>query len=435
MPILPMTPIRDPIHGTIEVDAAEVQVIDHPFFQRLRHVKQLGFGDQAFPGATHTRYAHSLGALHVASRVFDALFRESDVAPADARRFRRALRLAVLLHDLGHPPLSHSSEQMLPRRAALGLERWLPAAEMSGRATHEDYTLKLVADSDLARLLDRVTEGDGFSSAAIAHLITGRPLDAGGAFRAGGLDYGPLLRQVVSSELDADRMDYLLRDSFFTGAAYGRYDLEWLVQNLTTRALGDAVYLALSSRAIFAFEDFLLSRYHMFVSVYYHYKSICYDQMLGHYFRESAGEYEIPADPEAFLEHDDYYLWNVLRGSKSEWAQRIVRRKPYRLLLEVNPMDVAVDRAALRATLAERSIPAFEAESEGELSKYFGANLAANPIFVVPTVGPHRRIDEYTPLFKRYAEKSRLYRVYCHPDRFEEAKALVSATVAPRSPR
>src|SRR5262249_32308529 len=158
--------------------------------------------------------------------------------------------------------------------------------------------------------------------------VSGRPAEAGSAFRVGGLDHGPALRQVVSSELDADRMDYLLRDSFFSGAAYGRYDLEWLVQNLMTPVEGDAPYLSLSSRAIFAFEDFLLSRYHMFVSVYYHYKSVCYDQMLGSYFREAPGEYAVPTSPAEFVDHDDVHLWNVLRRSPSEWARRIVRHEP-----------------------------------------------------------------------------------------------------------
>ena len=421
-----LTCIRDPIHGTIEVDGTEVAVLDHPAFQRLRHVKQLGFGDLAFPGATHTRYAHCLGALHLAGRLFDAIFRKGALPAATARRFRRALRLAALLHDLGHPPLSHSSEQMLPLRATLGLGRWLSAAELKGQASHEDYTLKLLLDSDLSGLLDRLLAEDGLSGAAIAFLVTGRPAEAGAVYRAGGLDYGPVLRQMVSSELDCDRMDYLLRDSFYAGVTYGRYDLDWLVQNVTSRVEGDAVYLGLSSRAIFGFEDFLLSRYHMFVSVYYHYKSVCYEQMLGLYYESSPGEYEIPADPEAFLAHDDVHLWSVLRRSRSEWAQRIVRRQPYRLLVEVNPMDRGLDRGRLCAELTRGGISYFEAESKGELSKYFGSGRRSTPIYVVPPVGPHRRIDEYTPLFKRYAEKLLLYRVYCTPERYDEARHLLS---------
>jgi hypothetical protein len=424
------TQIRDPIHGTIDLDDTEKVIVDHPLFQRLRLVKQLGFGDQAFPGATHTRYAHSLGAAHVAARVFDAIFSsEASVRPdaAARKRFRRALRLAVLLHDVGHPPLSHASERGLPARSALGLERWLPPDALVGRADHEDFTLKIVLDSDLSRNLDRLLATDDLSSEAIAFLITGRPAHAGGAFHHGGLDYGPILRQVVSSELDADRMDYLVRDSFYSGVAYGRYDMDWLVQNLLAREENGAIYLGLSSRAIFAFEDFLLSRYHMFVSVYYHYKSVCYDHMLDDFFIESPGEYAVPTDPEAFALHDDVKLWSALRDSKNKWAQMLVQRRPYKLLVELNPMDARLDRAALRNRLAAAGIPAFDAESRGELSKYFGTSTGAAPIYVVPAFGPHRRIEDYTPLYERYGEELLLYRAYCHPDHFTAAREVLAS--------
>lgn len=421
-----LTQIRDPIHGTIELDDVEKRVIDHPLFQRLRLVKQLGFGDQAFPGATHSRYAHSLGAAHVAARVFAALFGDGRLDARTAARFKRALRLAVLLHDIGHPPLSHASERGLPQRRALRLERWLPEAALEGRADHEDFTMKIVVDSGLARLLDEVLEADELRAESVAYLITGNPHEAGAAFVSGGIDYGPVLRQVVSSELDADRMDYLIRDSVYSGVAYGRYDMDWLVQNLMTREEDGRVYLGLSSRAIFAFEDFLLSRYHMFISVYYHYKSVCYDHLLDCYFDERPGEYAVPTDPEAFASHDDVRLWGILRDSSSAWAQMIVQRQPYKLLVETTPMDQPLDRGALSAALSEAGIPSFDAESQGELSKYFGRRAAVAPIYVVPAVGPHQRIEEYTPLYKRYGEKLGLYRVYCHPAHVDAARRLLA---------
>src|SRR5471030_2132624 len=96
--------IRDPIHGAIEVTPDERVLLDSPQYQRLRNVKQLGFADLAFPGATHTRYAHGLGAMQVATKVFDAIAPQLDLAPPDAARLRQTLRLAVLFHDLGHAP-------------------------------------------------------------------------------------------------------------------------------------------------------------------------------------------------------------------------------------------------------------------------------------------------------------------------------------------
>src|SRR5438552_16374783 len=106
--------IRDPIHGAIEITADERALVDSPQYQRLRNVKQLGFADLAFPGATHTRYAHGLGAMAVATRVFDALAPKLELASADRERSRHTLRPSVLFHDLGHAPPSHATERLMP---------------------------------------------------------------------------------------------------------------------------------------------------------------------------------------------------------------------------------------------------------------------------------------------------------------------------------
>jgi HD superfamily phosphohydrolase len=281
--------IRDPIHGTIPVADAEVPLLDSRLFQRLRHIKQLGFGEMAFPGATHTRHAHSIGAMHVASRLFDSVFAQVELPEAEKARLRRAVRVAVLLHDIGHMPLSHTSEHIAPPRAALGLPGWLPGGA-DARATHEDFTARLVLDSSLTPLLRKALQPIGVGPEAIAGLILGADPPAGPSFTAGGRDWGPLLRQLVSGELDADRMDYLLRDSVYTGVTYGRFDLDWLVQNLLPIEREGRVYLGLGKAAIFAFEDFLLSRFHMFVSVYFHHTSVNFDEMLRRYCQECPGE-------------------------------------------------------------------------------------------------------------------------------------------------
>src|SRR5688572_5716137 len=147
--------IRDPIHGTITLGDEEKTVLDSPFYQRLRHIKQLGFGDLAFPGATHTRHAHCLGAMHVATRLFDAVATRAELSRPTYLRFRTAVRLAVLCHDLGHMPLSHASESIAPPRRSLGLPDWLggrtdPPERL---ASHEDYTAKILLDSSLTTLL------------------------------------------------------------------------------------------------------------------------------------------------------------------------------------------------------------------------------------------------------------------------------------------
>ena len=419
--------IRDPIHGAIEINADERALVDSPQYQRLRNVKQLGFADLAFPGATHTRYAHGLGAMFVATRVFDALAPKLGLPDPERARIRQTLRLAVLFHDLGHAPLSHATERIMPPAADLRVPDWTQAAgrRAPGRqANHEDYTLKLVLDSGLAAEMARRLSPLGIEPAHVAALMCGRPPPGGDPFRAGARDLLPLLRQIVSGELDADRMDYLQRDSFYTGVNYGKFDLDWIVQNLETVEQGGRVYLALQHRAVFAFEDFLLSRYHMFLSVYFHYASVGYEQLLHRYCDTSGDEYRLPADVDEFLEHDDVALLSALRASKNPWAKRIVRRNGYRVLVELGPFvqtEPGGDHLEeQRAELEAAGIDAFTTRSRGVLSTYGrDATLwVRSPRGEVP-------IGEYTPLYERYAEPATLARLYAPPERFEEAKRLL----------
>lgn len=416
--------IRDPIHGSIDVTQDELVLIDSPFFQRLRYVKQLGFGDLAFPGATHTRYAHSMGAMHLASRVIDALLRDFD-GPADmATRMRQAVRLGILFHDVGHAPLSHASESTMPPVADLALPDWVTPTH-DGQATHEHYTLKILLETEVADRIRDTYSDIGLTPEVIAGLIAGRPAPGENPFEHGGVDYRPMLGQIVSGELDADRMDYLLRDSFYTGATYGRYDLAWIVENLKFAVVEDRAHMAIDRRAIFAFEDFLLSRYHMFLSVYFHYKPICFDHMLRWYYRDAPDEYVLPADPEAFLSHDDIHLWTVLRASKNRWARAIVERNAWKLVAEVTENDRGYDLAKIEKKLAAAGIESFEASRQGILSKYFG-NQGVR--FYVRDERRHAltAVEDYTELYHRYSKPMQLERLYCDPARADEAREIVT---------
>jgi len=434
--------IRDPIHGSIEIDANERAVIDSRYFQRLRSIKQLGFADLAFPGATHSRYSHGIGAMAVASRLFDAIYRTQPLPEPERARLRQTLRLAVLLHDLGHPPLSHTSEKILPPRDSLSLPAWVGdgqthadthghASEL-GRASHEDMTLLLLLRSPLASIIRDRFSSLGIEPEHVAALVCGRAPPGGSPFVMAGVDHAPLLRQVVSSELDADRMDYLLRDSFFTGVHYGRYDLDWLAQNLVPVPHAGALHLGIGHRAVFAFEDFLLSRYHMFLSVYYHYTSINYEQVLARYYRTSGDEFTLEADPEPYVLADDIALMSALRRSDNPWAKRIVDRRGFALAVENNPFERPADLSGLISQLDDAGIAHFETESRGVLSKYFGAT-DLDPIFVRTSTGDWAPIEKYTPVYQRYSESARLIRVYVDPDRLKEAKALAGPLARPDS--
>jgi HD superfamily phosphohydrolase len=423
-----MIRIRDPIHGCIKVTDAELTVVDNRVFQRLRGIKQLGFTDQAFPGATHTRYAHGLGAMHVASQMFDAVFPEdaSPLGRQDRLRLRQLVRLSLLLHDVGHPPASHASESAMPNRRALGLSCFTEA-QQDRRASHEDYTVKLILDSELAPLLRAEFADLGVEPEDVAHLVSGYFPERSAGFVIDGVNYAPLLGQMVSGEMDADRMDYLQRDSFYAGVSYGKFDQSWLLENLGFHVVDDAAYMALTNRAVFAFEDFLLSRYHMFVSVYYHYIPVGFDTMLGRYYAEAGSEFQLPADVDAYIATDDITLWSRLRASSNRWARLLASRKSYRRVLEVGSTE-GVDLVEVAGQLDAEGIDHFISRDEGVISKYYAGTLAAHPMYVFhKNLGDVRPISEYAKVFDRYAQPTRLMRVYVRPDQAAQAERVVGA--------
>lgn len=206
-------------------------MIDTAEFQRLRRIRQLGLAHFAYQAAEHSRFTHSLGALHLATRILDKLGAKYKI-PDEARI---AVRVAALLHDVGHGAFSHVIEPIL------GFH-------------HEQFTIEAV--------LSRKTEVGKILYEFSAEL----PENVAGIIR--GTFRPTALARLVSSQLDVDRMDYLLRDSLMTGAKYGIYDLEWIIKSLEIDEREDRLYV--SARGICAVEDYLQARYYMFRQVYFH---------------------------------------------------------------------------------------------------------------------------------------------------------------------
>ncbi|HEV7474294.1 MAG TPA: HD domain-containing protein [Pyrinomonadaceae bacterium] len=228
---------RDPVHNIIrlrtDTDEGELmmRLIDTPEFQRLRRIKQLGLGLYTYQGAEHSRFTHSLGAFHLMSRVLDRLGEKYQINQHD----RTAARAAALLHDVGHGSFSHVMEKVL------GLH-------------HERWTVEVVL-SDVTRIGQLLRAYSPELPAKVAAIIEGKFQPAA-------------LGQLVSSQLDVDRMDYLLRDSLMTGAKYGIYDLEWIINALAIDEEHDRIYVA--ARGLYAVEEYLQARYYMFRQVYFH---------------------------------------------------------------------------------------------------------------------------------------------------------------------
>jgi HD superfamily phosphohydrolase len=228
---------RDPVHNIIrlQTDSDEgdlmMRLIDAAEFQRLRRIKQLGLGLYTYQGAEHSRFTHSLGAFHLMTRVLDRLGERYAIKPAD----RIAARAAALLHDVGHGSFSHVMEKVL-------------------NFHHERWTMDVIL-SESSEIGDLLRSHSHDLPAKVASIIEG-------TFQPSAL------AQLVSSQLDVDRMDYLLRDSLMTGAKYGIYDLEWIINALAIDEAADRIYV--EARGVYAVEEYLQARYYMFRQVYFH---------------------------------------------------------------------------------------------------------------------------------------------------------------------
>jgi hypothetical protein len=228
---------RDPLHNIISLDESVpedkllVELIDSAEFQRLRRIRQLGLAMFTYQGAEHSRFTHSLGVMHLMSRALDLLSQQHRIDP-EARLIGR---VGALLHDLGHGPFSHVIEKLLSFH-------------------HEDWTREII--------LDPGTE----VNCALREFDRSLPEKLASLYEH---IYKPaFITQMVSSQLDCDRMDYLLRDSLMTGAKYGIYDVEWILHALRIDEPSDLIYV--ERKGIHAVEEYLQARYHMFRQVYFH---------------------------------------------------------------------------------------------------------------------------------------------------------------------
>lgn len=414
--------VRDPVHGSIHILKEEAPIIKAPFFQRLRNIKQLGFSEYVFPGATHTRFIHSIGVMNVGDRAFDKLFGKRGTNPA-LLRLKETFKLACLLHDIGHAPLSHTTEVAMPNLSELKIPKEFLSEDdlnQERRATHEDYTIKSIADSSFSESFKLVEENFGVRRKHIADLIRGKT-DDHRYFTHEGINYFPLLHQLVSSELDCDRMDYLLRDSYFCGVSYGGYDLDWLLDNLEVCVENDEAYLGITERAVITFDDFLLSRYHMFVMVYFHYRAVCLEQLLYKYFETSPGEYAIPADIEKYIEHDDHFLMKIMRNSNNRYAGEIVRNEiPEKVYESFNESQLK-KLTDVQNFLEKENIEFIRCSSRGRLSKYYEEDTEENlfPMKVVRKFfGSNKKeffdIDKATELFQKFSKSHEINRLHCY---------------------
>lgn len=376
--------IRDPIHVFIRLEDDEREVLDSPPFQRLRHIHQLALTFLVYPGATHKRFEHSLGVMELASRIFDVVTHPDNVDEQTVKEcpelidegkkfyWRTVLRMAALCHDLGHLPFSHAGEEkLLPEGFDHeDLTRGLIQEKMS--TIWEEWSPPLVTE-DIVKLAVGPAKASDLPDWTtwqyiLADIITG------GAF-------------------GADRMDYLLRDSHYSGVAYGKFDHFRLIDTLRILPMplepeeagsrATEFSLGVELGGLHSAESMLLARYFMFSQVYFHHVRRIYDFHLQDFLQEWLPKRMFSTNLEEHLQLTDNEVTAALleasrdkQGKGHVHAERILKRRHFKLLYEPKPNDIDVNPSASRAVF--KALGCEFGASNFHIDEYPGKNASTH---------------------------------------------------------
>ena len=338
--------IKDPVHGYVYITGEEKGLIDSFPVQRLHRLRQLAGAEYVYPGANHTRFEHSVGVMYLASRVIENPNISHYVSEGEAEM----VRMAGLLHDVGHGPFSHVFEPLLEKE--LG-------------KTHEDITLWLVENSELKDRLEEV----GCRAGDVGKLAVGRLHRPGKAF----------LDQIISSAVDVDKQDFIVRDSYHTGAEYGFVDVSRLVHTLD--ALGGN--LAVDLGALSALESLIIARMESFRSIYFHRVGRAAQIMLSTAMMKANEELGLTCfkTPEEYLSMDDYMVWAMLKNCKK--SSSIIRNLEKREMLKCAYERTFYEKDTVVSNLFSRE--ANRAQLKEEIARE--ARVKEETVFIdVPTV-------------------------------------------------
>lgn len=316
-----MYQFRDPIHGFISVSEEELKIINSVPFQRLRNIHQLATTYLVYHGAEHTRFGHSLGVMHLTSRVFDSVTEKnthlfsSDTEENNKRLdwYRQILRLIGLTHDLGHAPFSHASEELF----------------VDGKV-HEDYTKQIICETEIAdyireigkKYIDKYGEEYDITPELIWMIYDGKDVTNDKFIMPDFL----FLQSFMDGELDCDKMDYLLRDAHYCGVTYGKYDLSRFVSTLTVYKSDNRLQLAIERGGIQALEEFILARYFMFIQVYFHKTRRYLDKALVECLKEVLPDGKYPDNIIEYISWDDNKVLSAISFSQNEIIKRFRSR-------------------------------------------------------------------------------------------------------------
>ncbi len=375
----PRKTIRDPIHGSIPLNDLELGLLDTPQVQRMRRIKQNGFCYLIYPAMNSTRFEHSLGVMHLAGLVADHL----DVGEDDVIK----LRAAGLLHDVGHCAFSHTSDKIL---SDLG-------------RSHEENSTRIVVESEIADLLKE----HGLNPAEISDLINGKG------------NFG----KIISSEIDVDKMDYLIRDSYYAGVAYGVIDLERIIYGVKLLK-GEMVVRRGSLEAV---ESLLINRNMMYQTVYRHHTKRIVESMFSEALNDLLENNKVSYDE--FMLMDDIDLVYVLRhsgGYSQDIMERIDGRRLFKTVfqegLSLVDENFRKEMYESRDKIQKKIASDYKVEKGYLLLDMPESKLSEFMIKVEHSDGELRRIDEVSNL-ARVLEKSEMEKLnFCIYTTSEEVK-------------
>jgi len=330
--------IYDDLHGVVHLLPHERRLIDSPWFQRLRRIRQLGVAHMVFPGAEHTRFAHSIGVLHLADKVGEKLNGHVN------EQQLHELRAAALLHDIGHFPFSHTLEAVYKDLAEPDVTTY---SELKEGAQAQDSG---PAQSDVAdgppqfheqfgqRVINEAPGDD-----RIAHILGEAGLDPNsvGAIVVGAHEK-TLLNQIVHSDLDVDQLDYLLRDAKATGSSYGQYDLDYLIECMEVVHVGGKPMLCTRVQGLHPLEHYVLAKYFYYMCILYHKTRCAAEGILQEVACQLIGKKKLPSWPDVqdwltdgrLKDFDDTYVWAAIRKAMADASLTSELREAARMLTE-----------------------------------------------------------------------------------------------------
>ena len=446
--------IRDPIHDLIEFNDRKFEqmcwrLIQTPVFQRLRRIKQLGFSELVYPGATHSRFSHSIGVFHTARNLADVIERDRRDA-FDLRRSQVAIA-AALLHDLGHGPFSHAFEDVLKK---LGFSK------------HEATSVRLIKSGEVAQILNDFVPN--FAS-SVAQIIEDKvPED--------------IYAAIVSSQFDADRLDYMRRDRLMTGAQSSAIDFKWLASNLEVRRVKigqdeqevrEVETLVVGQKAVLAAEAYVLGLFHLYPTVYFHKATRAAEKIFGALLlntfqlarADRHADIELPSDHPLirfaqdpndlgrFCRLDNSTVWGALpmlvkskNSCIAELSSRLLERQLYKAIDVTAKIEAALTglpiaereekrrkaEASIRQALASSGLLAVTDQAPGVFDDTVvrdpyrqgqGDGAVLDAIYAIDRSGELKELSHLSPVVAAL-KKYEVYRIYYRESDEATKKAL-----------